>query len=371
MDFALSEPQEMLKRLARDFLTEKCPKSLVRKMEEDEKGYSPQLWQEMAELGWMGLAFPEKYGGGEGSFLDLIVLLEEMGRACLPSPFLSTVILGAGPILDLGSEAQKQDFLPQVVQGKRILTLALTEPSARYDAAGIQVQAIPDKDSYIISGTKLFVPDAHIADYLVYATRTKEGVTLFLMDAKSNGIAYIPLQTIGGDKQFEVTFTGMRVARENMLGELGGGWTTIEQTLEKAALAKCAELVGGAQQVLEMTVSYTKQRVQFERPVGSFQAVQHHCADMVINLDGAKFLTYEAAWRLSEGLPYRKEISMAKSWTNEACRQVNFYGHTVIGGVGVIIDHDMPLYSRRAKAGELLFGDATFHREIVAQEMGL
>ena len=189
MDFALSEEQEMLKKMARDFLTDKCPKALVKELEQSEKGYSPELWQEMAGLGWMGLVFPEGYGGSDMSFLDLSVLLEEMGRACLPGPFFSTVILGGLPILDAGNEKQKQEYLPKIASGEAIFTLALTEPSAKYDADSITVKANADKDGYIINGTKLFVPDAHIADYLLCVARTSEpvkaedGITIFFVDA--------------------------------------------------------------------------------------------------------------------------------------------------------------------------------------------
>jgi len=213
MDLSLSEEQEMLRKAARDFLTDKCPKTLVKEMEEDEKGYSPQLWQEMAELGWLGLAFPEKYGGSEMQFLDLLILLEEMGRACLPGPFFSTVVLGGLPILDIGSEEQKQEYLPQIADGKAIFTLALTEPSGRYDAAAVEVKAVADGDDYVIDGTKLFVPDAHVADCLLCVARTDEqaapedGITLFLVDGKSPGIGYTMLKTIASDKLCEVVLT--------------------------------------------------------------------------------------------------------------------------------------------------------------------
>lgn len=376
MDLEFTEEQEMLRKFARDFMVDKCPKEYVRAMEEDEKGYSEDVWQGMAELGWMGLVFPEKYGGQDMNFFDLTVLLEEMGRACMPGPFFSTIVLGGLTIMDAGSEEQKQGFLPQIAQGKMIMALALTEPAGTYLPSGISTQAVADGDEYVINGTKLFVSDANVADYLLCAARTKEGdsedgITLFLVDAKTPGIKCTMLSTIASDKQAEVTFENVRVSKKNVLGEVNKGWDAIAKLVERAAIGKCAEMVGGAQQVLEMTVEYAKERVQFGKPIGSFQAIQHHCANMATDVDGSKFITYEAAWMLSEGLPCTKEAAMAKAWTSEAYRRVVTLGHQVHGAIGFTKDHDMQLYFRRAKAAELAFGDADFHRERVAVEMGL
>ena len=377
MDFTLSQEQEMLRRMARDFLTDKCPKTLVKEMEGDEKGCSPELWQEMADLGWMGLVFPGKYGGANMSFLDLAVLLEEMGRACLPGPFFSTVILGGLPILDAGSEEQKQEYLPKIARGKTILTLALTEPSARYDAASITVKAIADNDAYIINGTKLFVPDTHIADYLLCIARTgdqarsEDGITIFLVDAKSPDINHTVLNTIAGDKLCEVVFNQLRVDKKDILGQLGQGWSEVQKTLQRATIAKCCEMVGGIQRVLEMTVDYAKERVQFDRPIGSFQVIQHYCANMATDVDACRFSTYQAAWMLSEGLPCTKELAIARAWASQACERVIALAHQIHGAIGVTMDHDLQFYTKRIKAADLTFGCADFYREIVAQQMGL
>ena len=377
MDFAFSEEQEMLKKMAADFLTDRLPKKLVRQIEEDEKGYLPELWQEMAGLGWMGLVFPEEYGGSGMSFLDLAVLLEEMGRACLPAPFFSTVVLGGLPILDTGSEEQKKEYLPKIVSGEAIFTLALTEPGASYEAASISVKAAADKDAYIINGTKLFVPYAHVADYLLCVARTNEqakpedGITLFVVDAKSPGISYTVLKSIADDKPGEVVFDQVRVPKENILGRLDQGWHEVRKIVERAAVAKCCEVVGGMQQALQMTVDYAKERKQFGRPIGSFQVIQHYCATMATDVDGSRFATYQAAWMLSEGLPGTKEVAIAKAWTGEASERVLTLAHQIHGAIGVTIDHDLQFYTRQAKAAELTFGQADFYREIVAQEMGL
>lgn len=377
MDLSLSEEQEMLKKMARDFLTNRCPKTLVKEMEASEKGYSPELWQEMAGLGWMGLVLPEKYGGGGMSFLDLSVLLEEMGRSCLPGPFLSTVVLGSLPILDIGNEEQKGEYLPKIASGEAIFTLALTEPNAKYDAASIAVKATADNNDYIINGTKLFVPDAHIADYLLCVARTNElakpenGITIFLVDAKSPGISCAVLKTIASDKLCEVVFDQVRVPKKNILGQLDQGWSEVQKIIERAAVAKCCETLGGIQQMLEMTVDYAKERKQFDRPIGSFQVIQHYCANMATDVDGSRFSTYQAAWTLSEGLPCTKEVAIAKAWLSEACKRVTALAHQIHGAIGVTIDHDLQFYTRRANAAEATFGDADFYREIIAQEMGL
>ena len=377
MDLALSEEQEMLKTMAHDFLTDKLPKTVVKEIEESEEGYSPELWKEVAGLGWMGLAFPEKYGGSDMSFLDLAILLEEMGRACLPGPYFSTVVLGGLSILDIGSEEQKQEYLPKIANGEAIFTLALTEPSARYDAGGIETKATADGDNYILNGTKLFVPDANVADYMLVVARTEakskaeEGITIFIVDAKSPGISHTVLKTIANDKLCEVVFDQVKVPKENTLGELNQGWKEVQKIIQRAAVAKCCEMVGCIQQALDMTVDYAKERKQYDRPIGSFQVIQHYCADMATDVDGTRLSTYQAAWMLSEGLPCTQEVAIAKAWAGEACQRVMALAHQIHGAIGVTIDHDLQYYTRRAKAAEVSFGDASFYREIVAQEMGL
>jgi alkylation response protein AidB-like acyl-CoA dehydrogenase len=374
MKLTLTEEQEMLRKTARDFLVDKCHKKFVKQMEESETGYSRELWLEIAELGWMGVAFPEKYGGGDMSFLDLAVLLEEMGRSCLPGPFFSTVVLAGLSILDIGNEEQKQVYLPKLIRGEKIFTLALTEPGYHnYDASSVTVKATRDDGNYIISGTKLFVPDAHIADYLlcVAKTKPKDGITIFLTDAKNPRIKYTVLKTIAGDKLCEVIFDRIPVPKANILGRLNQGWNTVQKIIQRAAVGKCCEMVGNIQRVLEMTVDYAKERKQFDRPIGSFQVIQHYCADMATDVDSARFSTYQAAWMLSEGLSCNKEVAIAKAWVCEASQHVFALAHQIHGAIGVTIEHDLHYYTRRAKAAELAFGDANFYREIIAREMGL
>ena len=374
MDLNLNEAQEMLRTTARDFLTNNCPPSLVRDMTKDDRGYPLELWRKMAELGWMGLEVPERYGGSGGSFLDMTVLLEELGRACLPGPFVPTII-GASILLEAGSDAQKREFLPKIASGNLILTLALAEADASYDLASLKVTATADGEGYVINGTKLFVPDANVADSIICVARTgagrARGLTLFLADAQSRGLKRSPLKTFAGNKLSEVVFDRVRVPQAKVLGQVGRGRDYLKTALAKGAVAMCAQMLGAAQRALGMSVEHSKQRVQFGRPVGSFQAVQFHCADMMTDVDGARLLTYQAAWRLSEGLPCAKEVAIAKAWVNDAFTQVMSLGHEVQGGVAIMDDHDMPLYSKRALGWQAGFGGADFHREVIAQELGL
>lgn len=382
MDLSLDKEQKMIKESAREFLEKECPSDLVREMEEDEKGYSPELWGKMAELGWLGLIFPDKYvpteyGGSGGDFLDVSILLGEMGRYLVPVPFLETVVLGGLPILYGGSEKHKKDILPKMAKGELIFSIALTELNPSYDASGINIQAAREGDNFIINGTKMFVPYANIADYLVCATRTEDsekkedGITLFFVKTDDPAISCTVLSTLAFDKQCEVVFNRTKVTEENIIGEYNQGWKIIKRVLEHAAIAQCALMVGGAEKVFEMAVDYAKQRLQFGRPIGSFQAIQHRCSNMLVDLDSAKYVMYEAAWRLNKGSPCTQEVSTAKAWVNQAYRRICANAHQIYGGIGVIKDQDIHLYSGRAKAAEFYWGDTDLHREIVAQNLGL
>ncbi len=377
MDLGFSESQQMLKNTAREFLERECPMTLVRAMEEDDRGYTPELWRKITDLGWLGLPLPQEYGGMGLGYFDLVLLLEEMGRALLPGPFFSTVVLGGLTILDTGTAAQKQELLPNIAQGNAIVALALTEPSATYKPSGIQTTATLQDSHAVLNGTKLFVPDAQVADLLIVAARTQagsdpsQGVTLFLVDAKTPGIAMTSLETIAADKQAEVEFKDVRVPASSVLGQVDQGWPVLSRVLNVAAVGKCAEMLGGADKVLEMTVEYAKQRVQFGRPVGSFQAVQHHCANMATAVEGCRYVTYQAAWRLSEQLPATREVAIAKAWVSDAYRRVCALAHQSHGAIGFTKEYDLQLYTRRAKAAELAYGDGDYHREVVAQGLGL
>jgi alkylation response protein AidB-like acyl-CoA dehydrogenase len=377
VDFDYNDEQKMFKQGARDFFEKEVPKSLVKKMADDENGNPPDLWKKMAQLGWLGLIYPEQYGGSGGNIIDLIALEEEMGRACLPGAFFSTVLLGGLFILNAGSEEQKKDLLTRISKGEVIITLAQTELDASYAAAAIETAAVSDKEDYIISGTKLFIPDAHIADYIICIARTKkgtkpeDGITAFLVDRKSAGINCTLLKSIAGDKLCEVVFNKVRVPRKNIIGKLDQAWSPLAQTLQQTTVAKCAEMVGGAQKALEMAADHAKKRVQFDRPIGTFQAIQHLIANAMMDVDASRFLTYEAAWKYSEGMPCAREIAMAKGWTSEAYQRVTATGEQVLGGIGYTTDGDMQLYYKRAKAAELTLGDGKSQREALAKALGM
>ena len=372
MDLGLSEEQELLKNFARDFLEKECPEKLVRDMEEDERGYTDALWQGMANQGWMGLMIPEEYGGNGMDFLDLCVLLEEFGRALVPGPFLSTTVLGAVPIMVGGSDRQKKELLPKIASGESIATLAFTEPSARFDTEGVELTAKKDGENYALNGTKLFIPDAHVADKLVVVARTngkgEKGITLFVVDAKTPGISTTVLKTIASDKQCEVKFDNVSVPASAVLGGVGKGWETMREVQRHATVAYCAYVVGLAQRDFEIAVQYAKDRVQFGRPIGSFQAIQHKTADMVTDVDGSRFIMYRAAWGVTEKDPEADlYVSMAKAWCSDATRRVVAHGQQIHGGIGFTKDYVIQLFFRRQKMAELMWGDADYHREKVAE----
>ena len=372
MDLGLSEEQEMLRNFARDFLEKECPESLVREMEEDERGYPATLWQGMARQGWQGLIIPAEYGGTGMQFLDLCVLLEEFGRALVPGPFLSTAVLGAVPVMDAGSDAQKQEILPRVASGELVMTLALTEPSGRFEADAVTMRASKQDDAYVLNGTKLFVPDAHVADTLVVAARTggegERGISLFLVDGAAPGLSTTVLKTIAADKQCEVRFEDVRVPAAALLGAEGAGWEALCGVRRKATVAYCAYLVGLAQRDFEISVDYAKEREQFGRPIGSFQAIQHKAADMVTDVDASRFIMYRAAWAVSEDEPDQDlQVSMAKAWCSDASQRVVAHGQQIHGGIGFTKEYKIQLFFRRQKMAELMWGDGDYHREQVAQ----
>ena len=373
MNLTLSEEQTILLKSAREFMVEKFPREVIDQIDEGELGYSPEIWKEMADMGWMGLVFPEQYDGAGMVFQDLALLLEEIGRVRPISPFFSTVILGGLPILELGNEEQKHSFLPKICSGESIFTLALTEAGASYDAKGVAMKATASGDDYVLNGTKLFVPDAHISEYMLCVARSSEsakpedGITIFIVETRSPGVSCAVQKAHNADIVCEVVFKDVKVPRKNILGKLNEGWSDVRRILDRAAAAKCCEMVGGAQRVLEFTVEYAKERKQFDRHIGSFQAIQHHCSNMLADVDSSRMITYEAVWRISEGMPFAVEAAMAKTWTSDAYRRVCLLGHQVHGGYGLIVDHEMHRYFKNSKTGEIAFGDARFNRKRLAE----
>ena len=375
MDLGLSEVQQMLKSSAQEFLSQECPLTLVRAMEDDTSGENDQLWRQIAGLGWTGVAFPESYGGTGGDFMDLAVLLEEMGRALCPSPFFSTVVLGGMTVLDAGSDAQKQDIVTRICDGQMLMPLALTEQTASYEAWGVEAVATRQGDNYVLEGTKLFVPDAHVADLILVAARTsgnaapEKGISLFLVPSGTSGLSVTQLSTIASDRQCEVVLNQVSVPASSLLGEVDQGWPILQRALERATAGKCIEMLGGAAAVVDMTVEYVKGRTQFGRPIGSFQAVQHHCANMATDVEGSRVVAYQAAWKVSEGVPAQREVSVAKAWVSLAYQRVCSTAHQTHGAIGFTKEHDLQLYTRRAKIQELNYGDVNFHKDVALQYM--
>ena len=376
MDFGFSEEQEMLRQSARALLEKECPSTVVRKLMEDERGFDPALWRKMAELGWLGLVIPEEYGGGGLSYVDLVLIMEEMGRVVLPSPFIWTVMV-AEAIKRAGSDSHKSSLLPKIASGELIATIAYLEPPAVWSADGIAMTARAEGAGYVLDGTKLLVNDGHIADCILVAARTggsgNRGITLFALESKRAGIAVTRLTTMDQTRKLaEVKFSGVKADTGDVIGDADSGWNILSEIIDRGKVMLAGEMMGGAQKVLEMTVDYAKVRVQFGRPIGSFQAVQHKCANMMIDVEGAKSAAYYASWAVSNDVAEASlAAALAKAAASDAFRRVSAEGIQLHGGIGFTWDHDMHLYFKRAKSSEFTFGDANWNRELVAQGINL
>jgi alkylation response protein AidB-like acyl-CoA dehydrogenase len=375
MDFGFNQEQELLRATARKFFENECTSEFVRARMAEPAGVTDAFWAKLAEQGWLGLVYPEQYGGTGLGFVDLTVLMEEMGRAVMPGPFFSTVLLGGLTILEAGSDAQKTEWLGKISAGEARATLAFTEPNARWDAAAVTVSARASGGGFTLSGTKLFVPDAHLADVLVVVARTREGtrpeegLSLFLVPRAARGVGVTLLPTMDQTRKLcEVTFADVAVGADALLGPRDGAWAPLARVLDRATVALCAEMCGGAQRVLDMTTEYAKIRIAFGKPIGSYQGVKHKAADMLVEIENAKSLTYYAAWAVDENVPEAPlAASMAKAYVSDAFRRAAGTGIQLHGGIGFTWEHDLHLYFKRAKSSEFTFGDGTWHRERVAQ----
>jgi alkylation response protein AidB-like acyl-CoA dehydrogenase len=376
VNFAFSEEQEELRSTVRSFLAAKSPSTEVRRLMETEQGYDEAVWKQMGqELGLQGLAIPEEYGGQGFSFIELGIVLEEMGRVLLCAPFFSSAVLAAHAILNAGTEEQKQALLPGIASGETIAALAFTEPSGKWGADGIGLEATQGGDSWTLDGTKSYVIDGHVADVLVVVARTagssgEDGITFFTVAGDAPGVSRRSLQTLDMTRKLaQVDFAG---AEATPLGTVGAGWPALSKTFDQAAVALANEMVGGAQAVLDMSVEYAKVRVQFGRPIGSFQAIKHKCADMLLEVESGKSAAYYAAWAAAEDNDELPVVaSLAKAYCSDAyfhCTAENIQIH---GGIGFTWEHDAHLYFKRAKSSETYLGDATYHREQLAQRLGI
>ncbi|HXR53431.1 MAG TPA: acyl-CoA dehydrogenase family protein [Acidimicrobiales bacterium] len=371
MNFAFSEEQEELRTAVRRFLQEKSPETEVRRLMETEEGYDPAVWSQMADqLGLQSLTIPEEYGGSGFSYVELIVILEEMGSALLCAPYFSTVALAANALLTSGDDAAKKDLLPGLASGETIGTLAITEDNGRWDFEGIALQATESKGGWTLDGHKSFVLDGHTANLILVAARTGAGLSLFAVEGDAAGLTRTALPTMDQTrKQARLVFESTPA---RLIGIDGGAADGLTKTLDLAAVALAAEQVGGAQHCLDSSVDYAKNRIQFGRPIGSFQAIKHKCADMLLEVESAKSAAYYAGWAAAEDSDELPVVaSLAKSYCSEAFFHAAAENIQIHGGIGFTWEHDAHLYFKRAKSSELLFGDPAYHRELLAQRIGI
>ena len=371
MNFAFSEEQEELRKMVRSFLENKSAEEAVREQMETANGYDAAVWNQMgSEMALQGIAIPEEFGGQGYSFIELGVVLEEMGRALLCAPYFSSVVLAANTLLLSGDDAAKKAHLPGIAAGETIATLATTEPSGRWDEAGITIEAKGSGSDFTISGTKSFVLDGHTANLIIVAARTGKGVSLFAVDGNASGLTRTALSTMDQTrKQAKLEFSNTPA---KLIGTEGKGWDVLSQVFDLAAVALAAEQVGGAQKVLEMAVQYAKDRIQFGRPIGSFQAIKHKCADMLLEVESAKSAAYYGMWCASE---MNDELASVASLSKAYCSEAYFHAAAeniqIHGGIGFTWEHPAHLYFKRAKSSELMFGDPAYHREQLAQRIGI
>lgn len=377
MHFEPSEEQKILKKTAEDFLGKECPKDLVRGLVLNGGGYPKNLWHQMAKLGWMGLILPEAYGGSGMTFRDLAILLEVMGYYLCPSPFISTILGGALPILIHGTASQKTEYLPRLAAGEMVLTMAVLEESGVYAAQDIEMSAVRKGDDFVFNGCKLFVPNALDADQILCLTRTgkaidpAQGLTIFLLSTRTPGLTIKPMKSISHNCQGALVFDNVKIPSQNILGEEGHGWPVVLEALSWAALGQAAEMIGGARAAFDLAKTYAKERIQFDRPIGSFPAIQAYFTDMWILLTGARMLTMKAATNLSKGVIAEGEIAMAKAKAGEAYRTVTTLSHQIFGAIGFCLEHDLHLFHRHAITADHTYGGVEEQHKIIAKAIGL
>jgi alkylation response protein AidB-like acyl-CoA dehydrogenase len=376
MDISLTKAQQDIAKEARRFLTKECPFDYVQEMYADEKGFTDDIWKKMTEMDWMAMRIPEAYGGLEMDQMDINIVLEEMGRAVMPGPFFSTVMLAGEAIIEAGNESQKKRYLSAIGDGKLCGTLALHEPDGGADPGYIRLEARPDGNDFILNGTKLFVPDAHATDIMVCAARSRNdedasrGITLFLVETGADGVSLSLLPTMDGTRKLSaVEFANVRVSAESILGEIHHGWVPLQKVLQRAQVGLSAECVGGAQRTMEIATDYAKVRIQYDQPIGAFQAIKHRCTQMFVDSESARSLLYWAGWAQDHGDENEAAVaaSVAKSYCGEAFTKNASSGIQVLGGTGFTMDNEMHLFLKRAKANELALGDPMYHRERIMQ----
>ena len=368
MQFGLTETQQTLKSTVRKFLAAECPLAEVRRIMETETAFDAALWRKMAEQGWTGIIFPEEYGGFGMGMVELAAAMEEMGRALLPGPYLSTISAGA-LIEHAGDGSQKREYLGAICRGDAKAAVAFLEESANWSHSGVNMQATPQGSSYSLNGRKLFVSSAAAADFIVVVARLKGELALFVAPSGLAGLRISPMPALDATRKlYEATFESVSVPAGALLAQGQRAQTALDRAMDIATVALVSEMVGGMQRLLEITVEYAKTRKQFGRPIGGYQAVQHQCADMLVFTESSRSAAYYAAYAVHEGLPEAKAaVSVAKAYASDAYREVGNRAIQVHGGMGFTWENDCHLYYRRAKASEIALGDATYHRERLAK----
>ena len=370
-DLSLEPHQQELQRTAHGLFAERCPRTTIRDVEAGGSGHIPELWQEMAELGWLGLAMPSAYGGSDGGFLDLYVLYEEMGRFMVPGPHLDTVALAGELLLSVGTEEQKSRILADIAGGRCIVSLASFEASGVFDPSGIATTATSTGGGYVISGQKLLVGFAELANLFLVTARGggsgADGVTLLLVEADAAGISVERLDNIAGVPLYAVGFDGVEVPASLVVGEAGAGWPALSAAATKAALLQTSAIVGAAREVLDMTNQYAKDREQFGTPIGRHQAVQYMVSDILIALHTLDVLGKQAAFRVGTGRSFDREAAMAIAHGKRAAAHLHRQAHEVHAGIGFMQEYDLQLFSRRSKFWENNLGDARALRRAAAR----
>ncbi|MEZ5143670.1 MAG: acyl-CoA dehydrogenase family protein [Acidimicrobiales bacterium] len=372
MDLDFTEEQEMLRNLVRSMCNDVVPLTTVRELEDDEVGYSVELWSQLADLDLIGLMVPTEFGGSGMSMIEGAVVYEELGRGAVPSPHLVSAVLGAGALVAAGTDAQKAEWLPRIVSGESIFTVAWLEPDHGFGPKGVDLAAAPDGDGWVLDGVKWHVPFASSAERLLVLARTGAGATdvdLFLVDPAVDGVSLVQQKTIASDNQHAVTFSGVRVTEADRVGAAGSGWATWDRLMHDAVILLAASAVGGARYALEITTQYAKDRQQFDKPLGAFMAISHYLADAKTNVDGAEVLVWEAAWARSEGRDISTLAPMAKLFACKTFRDVTAMAQQVFGGVGFTVEYDIQLYFRRAKQLQITWWNERELEERIARQV--
>jgi alkylation response protein AidB-like acyl-CoA dehydrogenase len=375
MDFSLTKDQELIRTAAREFFEKECPMDIVRQLRKDKKGYDPKMWKKMTQLEFQGLAVPEEYGGTGGSYLDLALLMEEIGKYIVLSPFFTTVCQSVPAILKFGTDEQKKKWLPEIVRKGRIWSFAQHETAANYEASDIQLQAVPDEKGYRFTGRKLFVPYANVADKILVVTRSEsenslnKGISVFAVDKSSSGLDLEIIPTTAGDSKCEVEFENVLVKKEDQLGESNQGSEVIEYVLLIGSILKSAEMLGGAVSALHKTARYTKKRVQFGRPIATLQALQHRLARMLTQCDGLRAMVYEATWKMDRDQPDAMLNSMVKAKANEIYHEVCFNSVYIHGAIGWTEEMDVGQYMLQAQTNLNDCGGSDLHYAKIGDEL--